>query len=120
MSSACYRRGVGTVWDSDVGATCPLCRRAIKRCNCQRAAKAAQVDQGDGIVRLRIEKSGRKGKTVTVITGLPLDRAQTIFKALKKRCGAGGRLEGCDAEIQGDHREVIRGELDKLGLKVKG
>lgn len=71
-------------------------------------------------MRLRMEKSGRKGKTVTVITGLPLDRAATIFKALKKRCGAGGKLNGADAEIQGDHRDVIREALAKLDLTVKG
>ncbi|MCB9883244.1 MAG: stress response translation initiation inhibitor YciH [Planctomycetes bacterium] len=107
---------MGIVWDSDQGATCPLCARPKKSCNCTRTP----VQTGDGIVRLRIEKSGRKGKTVTVITGLPVERAQEIFKALKKRCGAGGSLDGCDAEIQGDHRDVIRAELAKLELSVKG
>lgn len=107
---------MGIVWDSEQGATCPLCKRAKKACNCTRKV----VDEGDGIVRLRMEKSGRKGKTVTVVTGLPLDRAEAIFKALKKRCGAGGTLDGCDAEIQGDHRDLIRAELVKLELTVKG
>lgn len=108
---------MGTVWDSDQGATCPLCARPVKRCNCQRGTPK---NEGDGIVRLRIEKSGRKGKTVTVVTGLPAADAPAIFKALKKRCGAGGTLDGCDAEIQGDHREVIRAELERRQLVVRG
>ncbi len=74
---------MGIVWDSEQGATCPLCKRAKKACNCTRKV----VDEGDGIVRLR---------------------------------GAGGTLDGCDAEIQGDHRDLIRAELVKLELTVKG
>ena len=108
---------MGTVWDSDYGQTCALCARPIARCNCQRGQA---LEEGDGIVRLRIEKSGRKGKTVTVISGLPARDAKAIFKALKKRCGAGGSLTGCEAEIQGDQRALIRTELERRELTVRG
>ena len=108
---------MGIVWDSDRGRTCPLCARELSKCNCQRAP--AQ-DPGDGIVRLRIEKQGRKGKTVTVVAGLPFDQLKALCKALKKRCGSGGAVKDSDVELQGDHRDAIRKELAGRGFTVKG
>lgn len=75
---------------------------------------------------LRIEKSGRGGKTVTVIDQLP--KIELFLKALcselKKKCGAGGtylmdRKEGV-IEIQGERRDQIRALLEAKDFKVKG
>ena len=75
----------------------------------------------DGYVRLRREKSGRGGKTVTTITGLPGGEAdlEAMLKALKQLCGAGGSREGTTLEIQGDHRDRIQARLEALGHRVK-
>jgi len=75
---------------------------------------------------LRVEKAGRKGKTVTVIDRLP--RSETYVRdlasRLKSRCGAGGTCEikptGGLIEIQGDRREQIRVLLIQEGMAVKG
>jgi translation initiation factor 1 len=58
---------------------------------------------------------------VTTITGLPLDQDALLDLAanLKNRCGSGGTVKEDRIEIQGDHRETIVGELEKLGYKVK-
>jgi len=75
----------------------------------------------DGFVRIRREKSGRGGKTVTTITGLPgtdTDR-DAILKVLKQHCGAGGTREGATLEIQGDHRDRVEAHLVALGHRVK-
>jgi len=79
------------------------------------------VAQGDGVVRVRREKKGRRGKTVTVITGLALDAKglQKVAKQLKRRCGAGGTVKDGAIEIQGDHRDVLVEELGKQGHTIK-
>lgn len=75
----------------------------------------------DGFVRIRREKQGRGGKTVTTITGLPGGAADldAMVKLLKQLCGAGGTREGASVLIQGDHRDRIQQKLESLGHKVK-
>jgi translation initiation factor 1 len=79
------------------------------------------VVQGDGIVRVRREKKGRRGKTVTVVTGLALDAKglQRLARQLKRRCGAGGTVKDDAIEIQGDHWDVLAEELGRQGHSVK-
>ena len=72
-------------------------------------------------MRIKREKKGRGGKTVTTITGLPggpgdLD---AMLKTLKQLCGAGGTIEGTTLEIQGDHRARVQAKLEALGHRVK-
>jgi len=76
---------------------------------------------GDGIVRIRRETSGRKGKGVTTITGFDLDTAalKTLAKQLKQKCSTGGTVKDGVIEIQGDHRDKLKIELEKLGHTVK-
>ena len=75
----------------------------------------------DGTVRLRREVKGRGGGTVIVITGIPLAPAELkeLAGALKKRCGCGGTVKDGVIEIQGDHRDLLLGELQARGYKVK-
>ncbi|MBL4567157.1 MAG: stress response translation initiation inhibitor YciH [Porticoccus sp.] len=80
-----------------------------------------QRPDGDGIVRIRREVSGRKGKGVTTITGLDLTGAElkVLAKTLKQLCGTGGSVKNSVIEIQGDHREKIRTALEQQGHTVK-
>jgi len=77
--------------------------------------------RGDGIVRVRREKQGRGGKTVTVILGVPLadDALRALAGELKRRCGTGGTAKDGVIEIQGDHRDVLVAELEGRGYTVK-
>ena len=74
-----------------------------------------------GVVRISRDSKGRRGKTATVISGLPGDDAalDALLKQLKQACGAGGSREGRLLEIQGDHRERLEHALAALGHKVK-
>ena len=75
---------------------------------------------GDGKVVIRRETKGRKGKGVTLVSGLPLttDQLKQLGKTLKQKCGVGGAVKEGTIEIQGDHRQLIQAELAKLGYKA--
>lgn len=77
--------------------------------------------QGDGIVRIQRQTSGRKGKGVCVITGVALDDAAILALAaeLKKRCGCGGSVHDGVIEIQGDKRDLLKQLLEAKGMRVK-
>jgi protein-tyrosine phosphatase len=72
-------------------------------------------------VKVGRETAGRRGKGVTTVFDLPLDEAglQELATRLKQKCGTGGTVKGGHIEIQGDQRERIAAELEKLGYKVK-
>ena len=77
--------------------------------------------KGDGVVRVGRETKGRKGKGMTVITGVPLhpEGLRDLTKQLKQKCGTGGTLKNGKIEIQGDHRDFLVAELQALGYTVK-
>jgi translation initiation factor 1 len=74
------------------------------------------------VVRLRVEKAGRRGKAVTVIDGLPKNAQflKKTAKELKAACGCGGAVKDGAVEVQGDHRGRLRGLLRTKGWVVKG
>ncbi len=106
------------VYSSDSGRLCPGCGAPTDDCTCK---DASIVSAGDGVVRIRRETKGRKGKAVTVVTGVPLAGGdlKDLAKRLKQLCGSGGTVRDGDIEIQGDHRDRIAGELAKKGWTVK-
>ncbi len=67
------------------------------------------------------ETAGRRGKGVTTVFDIPLDDTglKDLAATLKQRCGTGGTVKDGRIEIQGDQRERIVAELEKLGYKVK-
>ena len=72
-------------------------------------------------LRIQATRSGRKGKTVTVITGFQ-HQPETLTKLLKKlksQCGSGGTVKDNSLEIQGDHKQKLLETLTKLGYKAK-
>ncbi|WP_394145028.1 stress response translation initiation inhibitor YciH [Vibrio atypicus] len=80
-----------------------------------------QRPKGDGIVRIQRETKGRKGKGVSVVSGLDLDDAPLKLMAaeLKKICGCGGSVKDGNIEVQGDVRDKIKAHLEKKGFTVK-
>ena len=110
-----------TVYSSDRGRICPTCSAPTDMCRCKQVREANARAQGDGVCRIRRETKGRKGKTVTTVTGVPLppNELQDLAKALKRRCGTGGSFKDGVIEIQGDHRDVLKAELEERGFQVK-
>lgn len=94
-----------------------------KPLHCSRSIKKYQnhIIKSDGIIRIGRETKGRKGKGVTIITGIPLkhDLLLKLSQQLKQKCGAGGTVKNNIIEIQGDHRNILSEELKSQGYKVK-
>ncbi len=82
---------------------------------------AAQAAPADGVVRVGRETKGRKGKGVTVLTGLPVGGRdlEALARELKALCGAGGTVRDGVIEIQGDHRDRLVRALEERGWRVK-
>jgi len=111
-----------SVYSTDKGRLCPKCGWPANNCQCSKKAEGTDAVPAKIVAKLRIEKSGRGGKTVTVVFDLP--RNEPFLKALagelKRACGAGGSVVENTVEIQGDLRERIRAVLVKKGWTVKG
>ena len=108
----------GIVYSTEHGRICPDCGKPIANCVCR---KKEPAPKRDGVVRVSRETKGRKGKGVTLITGVPLhpDGLLALAKEFKQVCGSGGTVKAGVIEIQGDHRDVIVAELVKLGWPAK-
>jgi translation initiation factor 1 len=68
---------------------------------------------------VRMERSGRGGKIVTVVEklGLPAKELETWLGELKRALGCGGVVEGGALVLQGDTRERVGSWLEKRGVK---
>ena len=108
----------GIVYSTEHGKMCPVCSKPVARCLCR---QKKETPQSDGIVKVGRETKGRKGKGVTVISGVPLDEKglKQLGKQLKAKCGAGGTVKDGVIEIQGDHRDLLLEDLRKRGWTVK-
>ena len=110
--------GSGIVFSTEHGRMCPDCGNPADECICSRAK---QANKGDGIVRVGRQTKGRKGKGVTLITGVPLAEAdlKKLAAELKQKCGCGGTVKNQTIEIQGDKRDTVIDLLEKKGYTVK-
>lgn len=109
-----------TVYSTERGRRCPKCGWPEENCRC--AASFDEAVPERITARLRIEKVGRKGKTVTVVEGLPRNTAflKELASELKRACGSGGTVGPTSVEIQGDRRDTLRELLRARGWVVKG
>ena len=74
-----------------------------------------------GRVDVKREKSGRGGKTVTVVYGMQhieMREREQLHKKMKSTCGVGGTIKGGNLEIQGDNRDAVKRILEDAGFQV--
>ncbi len=109
------------VWSSDPGFVppCEACGEPPDRCRCRSPAAPPAAGQ---VARVRLEKKGRGGKTVTVIEGIqgPPEFLKDLARFLKEACGTGGAVKEGGIELQGDQRERAARALAAKGFRVKG
>ncbi len=111
------------VYSTAGGRICPKCGWPIDNCQCSKTLREGKELVPDRVVaKMRMEKKGRGGKTVTVIYGLPnnVDFLKNLCSDLKKACGCGGATTEDGVELQGELRDRVRTHLEKKGFIVKG
>lgn len=106
------------VYSDELGSTCPQCGKALKKCGCR---VQAPVTPSGGQIKVERQTKGRKGKGVSLISGLPLSDVELkqLAKELKQRCGCGGTVKDGVIEIQTDQRDLLLDELHKRGFQAK-
>ena len=111
------------VYSTEGGRTCPKCGWPLANCQCSKTLKEGKETVPDRVIaKLRMEKKGRGGKTVTVIYGLPNNDEflKNLCSDLKKACGCGGATTDDGVELQGELRDRVLAHLEKRGFAVKG
>jgi len=79
------------------------------------------LDHEDQTLRVHIEKKGRKGKPVSIVTGfVGSDQdLSDLARTLKTKCGVGGSAKDGEIILQGTMRDKIVVVLRGLGYGVK-
>jgi len=71
--------------------------------------------------RLHFAKEKRRGKTVTIVRPFCLEKKelQALLKIVKKKMGTGGTIKEDSLEFQGEVKENLKVQLEKLGYGLK-
>jgi translation initiation factor 1 len=110
------------VYSTGLGSICPGCGWPDKDCKCSSQRAPSDAIPKRIVAKLRMEKKGRGGKTVTVVDGLPNNAVflKALCAELKRACGTGGAVADGLVELQGDLRDRVRDVLTAKGFIVKG
>jgi translation initiation factor 1 len=110
------------VYSTETSGKCSVCGWPQRNCQCSHRHAARQAVPTRLVAKLRTEKKGRGGKTVTVVYGLPenTEFLKELSQELKRACGTGGTIVEGAVELQGDLRDRVRDVLAKRGYVVKG
>lgn len=110
-----------TVWSSESGDRRKADPKPPRRPGGRGGKGGAPELPDDGVVRVKREVAGRRGKPVTAVYGVPLapPALKDLAGELKKRCGSGGSAKNGVIEIQGDHRDTVIAVLEARGYTVK-
>jgi len=115
-------RNARTVYSTGAGRICATCGWPAEDCKCSSTFARDEPVPTRLTAKLRLEKKGRGGKSVTVVYDLPRNAVflKALAQELKRVCGTGGTPAEDSVELQGDLRDRVRDYLVKKGFSVKG
>ena len=110
------------VYSTETSGKCPVCGWPQRDCQCSTRREADAPVPARIVAKLRMEKKGRGGKTVTIVDGLPQNDEflKELSQELKRACGTGGTVVDGGVELQGDLRPRVRDVLTRRGYIIKG
>jgi translation initiation factor 1 len=87
----------------------------------QQGGEHTTLPAAQQMLKVSLDKSGRAGKQVTLITGFIGTTAdlEGLTRLLKTKCGIGGSCKDHEIIMQGDVREKVSQLLMKEGYKIK-
>jgi translation initiation factor 1 len=116
------KNNVRLVYSTQTAGKCTVCGWPQRDCRCGSQPTTEDALPARIVAKLRTEKKGRGGKTVTVVYGLPRNAEflRQLRRELARACGTGGAAVDDGIELQGDLRDRVRDLLTKRGYVVKG
>ena len=110
------------VYSTATAGKCSVCGWPQRDCQCSTRNTANEPVPARIVAKVRMERKGRGGKTVTVVYGLPQNAEflKELSQELKRACGTGGTVVEGGIELQGDLRPRVRDVLAQRGYLVKG
>jgi len=103
----------------DIPPTCDRCEKLEEECQCEPLPKEMLAPEKQ-TAKVRVDRRKHK-RLITVVWGLSPDANDlaSLLSQLKSACGAGGTLQDEQIELQGDHVELVKKQLLKIGYKVR-
>ncbi|MFW7377755.1 MAG: translation initiation factor [Oligoflexus sp.] len=84
----------------------------------KKTSSKSGFQQGEGPIKVRLEKKGRAGKTVTVLFNLPMSEAEArqLMKSLQTLLACGGSLKDSTIELRGELADRVIQVLKDRGM----
>ena len=110
------------VYTTSGSNVCGTCGKSLRKCKC--LSESSQASASATVLRtpqIQLQKKGRAGKVVTVISHLGLSGAELLdlLQMIKKSLGTGGALKDQTLEIQGDRIAEAEDFLAIRGFTTK-
>ncbi len=106
----------GTPFDRPL--RCQRCGELDEQCTCEPEQRQWTKPEKQ-VASVSIEKR-KRGKLVTIVRGLSAaeNDLPALLSKLKTICGAGGSLKVDLLEVQGNHLDRVKEELQKIGYRI--